>query len=167
MSNKLVKKKEQKPGISPENKRKLFLIGLAVLGIAFIGVWTNVAVTSSRFKEQMETMVLGQDYFIEDVLIKAKKAEDTYSTGTSTSTNYFFYYGFDPGERMQVPGSIYEEYEVQEKIPAYTTDHKSYSYEKHGILPDNEFLNNELRKAVGIILGAGICGLLFWRWIDR
>lgn len=167
MSNKLVKKKEQKPRISQKNKKRLFLSGLVVLGISFVCVWTNVAVTSSRFKEQMETMVLGQDYFIEDVLIKAKKAENTYSTETSTSTNYFFYYGFGPGERMQVPRSIYEEYEVQEKIPAYTTNHKYYSYEKYGILPDDEFLNNELRKAVGVILGAGICGPLFWRWLDR
>ena len=54
---------------------------------------------------------------------------------------------------MQVPESVYSEYDVGDSITAYTTDHVSYSYYKYGILPDTEYTNNELMKVAGVLLG--------------
>lgn len=59
-----------------------------------------------------------------------------------------------------IPGSVYSEYNAGDSITAYTTDHISYSYYKEGILPDTEYTNNELMKAVGGLLGIGICSLI-------
>lgn len=66
---------------------------------------------------------------------------------------------------MQIPRKIYGEYEVRDSIPAYTTDHVYYDYEKDGILPREEFRDNELRKAMGVFCGCVIYLLtlyLFW-----
>ena len=49
MSNKLVKNEEQKEGI--------------------VFVWGKVLVTTKAFNEQMEGMVLGEDYYLEDIVI--------------------------------------------------------------------------------------------------
>lgn len=169
MSNKLLKDKEQKGSITERQKRIIFFSSLLILSIAFAFVWLNIFLTSSAFKERMEGMVLDVDYFLEDVVITDKRVES--DVNNSVNENYFFYYqngkSYDYHKRMQVPESIYLEYEVGDTITAYTTDHSHYSYYKHGILPDSEFRNNELMKVVGVLLGIGIIILLFFRVLDK
>ena len=70
-------------------------------------------------------------------------------------------------KRMQVPESVYTEYEVGDTITAYTTDHIKYSYNKVGILPDKKFRNNELMKVAGVVLGAAIGFLSLWGLLNR
>ena len=66
-----------------------------------------------------------------------------------------------------MPGKIYSEYHVGDTITAYTTDHVSYSYYKYGILPKNEYTNNEIMKCVGVLLGVGILSLLLVGIVSR
>ena len=162
MSNKLIKHQEQKEILTEKEKKILFRGCLIIFIIAFIAVWINVFLTSNAFNKQMGEMVLGEDYYMEDVVITDKRAEDA-SADNTISKNYFFYYhngkAYDYHKRMQIPGSVYSEYDVGDSITAYTTDHISYSYCKDGILPDTEYTNNELMKAGGVLLGIGICSL--------
>ena len=167
MSNKLIKNKKESEKVKEKQKKLLFSGGLIILTIAFVFVWFHVYLTSRSFEERMETMVLGVDYFIEDVPIVAKRVETDASQ--SIHENYFFYYRqgkvHDYQNRMEVPGNIYSEYETGDTIPAYTTDHYSYSYKKEGILPKSEFRNNEYMKIVGVLLGIGIVILVLFRFI--
>ncbi len=166
MSNKLIKAKDLEAKIV--RKKRIWKLCAVLLGaviVLFLFIWTRVAITSAKFEKQMEQMVLGKDYFIEDVVIKKK---DTYSSPSGrygASTNYFFYY--DTDKKMQVSGKIYGEYEVGDSIPAYTTDHVYYDYEKDGILPRNEFRNNELMKAAGALCGIAICMLALYLFLER
>ena len=166
MSNKLIKSKDLEAKIL--RKKRIWKLCAVLLGaviVLFLFIWTRVAITSAKFEKQMEQMVLGKDYFIEDVVIKKK---DTYSSPSgkySVSTNYFFYY--DTDKKMQIPGKIYGEYEVGDSIPAYTTDHVYYDYEKDGILPREEFRDNELLKAAGVVCGCVICLLALYLFLDR
>ena len=144
MSNKLVEHKESKEILTGNQKKILFWICFIILSIVFITVWINILLTSKAFNTQMEEMVLGEDYYMEDIVITGKRAEDA-----SADTN-------DYHKRMQVPGFVYSEYNVGDSIAAYTTDHVSYSYYKYGILPDTEYTNNELMKVAGVLLGIGI-----------
>ena len=136
----------------------MFWICFIILSIAFITVWINILLTSKAFNTQMEEMVLGEDYYMEDIVITGKRTED--ASADTISQNYFFYYNNgkvnDYHKRMQVPGFVYSEYNVGDSIAAYTTDHVSYSYYKYGILPDTEYTNNELMKVAGVLLGIGI-----------
>lgn len=155
--------KLQKEKLAGKQKKILFWGCLIILITAFIAVWINIFLTSNVFNKQMGEMVLGEDYYMEDVVITDKRAEDA-SVDNTISKNYFFYYHNgkvnDYQKRMQIPGSVYSEYNVGESITAYTTDHISYSYYKEGILPDTEYTNNELMKVVGVLLGIGICSLV-------
>lgn len=139
MSNKLAKHQKQKERLTGKQKKVLFWSCFAALSIAFVMVWLNVFLTSNALDRQMEEMVLGEDYDREDVVITDKRSEDA-SADNAISQNYFFYYhGGKTNEynkRMQVPESVYTEYEVGDTITAYTTDHIKYSYNKAGILPD-------------------------------
>ena len=99
MSNKLVKNEEQKERITEKQKKYVFWGSLLILSIAFVFVWGKVFVTTKAFNEQMEGMVLGEDYYLEDIVITDKRVE----TGTSDDTiseNYFFYI------KTEKPGSI-------------------------------------------------------------
>ncbi len=158
MSNKLVKHQESKELLSGKQKEILFWICFIILSISFITVLINILLTSKAFNTQMEEMVLGEDYYIEDIVITGKRVED--ASADTISQNYFFYYNNgkvnDYHKRMQVPGFVYSEYNVGDSIAAYTTDHVSYSYYKYGILPDTEYTNNELMKVAGVLLGIGI-----------
>ena len=165
MSNKLIKAKDLEARMIKKRIRKLLAVILVIVSILFVFLWTKVAITSAKFEKQMEQMVLGKDYFIEDVVIKKK---DTYSFSSgkySLSRNYFFYY--DTDKKMQIPGKIYGEYEVGDSIPAYTTDHVYYDYEKDGILPREEFRDNELRKAMGAFCGCVIFLMALYLFFDR
>ena len=158
MSNKLVEHKESKEILTGNQKKILFWICFIILNIAFITVWINILLTSKAFNTQMEEMVLGEDYYMEDIVITGKRTED--ASADMISQNYFFYYNNgkvnDYHKRMQVPGFVYSEYNVGDSIAAYTTDHVSYSYYKYGILSDTEYTNNELMKVAGVLLGIGI-----------
>ena len=158
MSNKLVKHQEPKETLTGKQKKILFWSCFTILSIAFVAVWINIFLTSKAFNAQMEEMVLGEDYYMEDVVITNKRAED--ASADAISQNYFFYYNNgkvnDYHKRMQVPEFVYSEYDVGDSITAYTTDHVSYSYYKYGILPDTEHTNNELMKVAGVLLGIGI-----------
>lgn len=166
MSNKLIKSKDLEAKIRKRIRiRKLLSVILVIVSILFVFLWTKVAITSVKFKNQMEQMVLGKDYFIEDVTIKKK---DTYTSASgkySLSRNYFFYY--DTDKKMQVSAQIYGEHEVGDSIPAYTTDHIYYDYEKDGILPREEFRNNELAKGMGGFCGCVIIILGLYIFLDK
>ena len=148
MSNKLVEHKESKEILTGNQKKILFWICFIILSIVFITVLINILLTSKAFNTQMEEMVLGEGYYMEDIVITGKRAED--ASADTISQNYFFYYNNgkvnDYHKRMQVPEFVYSEYDVGDSIAAYTTDHVSYSYYKYGILPDTEYTNNELMK---------------------
>lgn len=166
MSNKLIKSKDlEAKRIRRKSIRKFLAIILVIVSFLFVFLWTRVAVISAKLKKQMEQMVLGKDYFIEDVVIRKKYTYTSPSGKYSLSTNYFFYY--DTDKRMQVSGKIYDEYEVGDRIPAYTTDHVYYGYEKDAILPREEFRNNELNKAVGVFCGCVIVMLALYLFFDR
>lgn len=169
MSNKLVKDKIPKSKLSEKNKTVLFACGLSILCIAFLAVWIDVYMTSNVFKKTMDDMVLGVDYFQEEIVITNKRVES--DTNDSIHENHFFYYHdgnvHDYHKRMQVPATIYSEYEIGEKIVSYTINHENYSYEKYGILPQNDFRNNELKKVIGVLLGLGIFILLLYRTLDK
>lgn len=158
MSNKLVKQQKPKEILTGKQKKILFWSCFTILSIAFVAVWINIFLTSKAFNAQMEEMVLGEDYYMEDVVITNKRAED--ASADAISQNYFFYYNNgkvnDYHKRMQVPEFAYSEYDVGDSITAYTTDHVSYSYYKYGILSDTEYTNNELMKVAGVLLGIGI-----------
>ena len=170
MSNKLAKHQELKELLTVKQRKVLFWGLLSVMVIAFIAVWANIAVTSHAFNKQMEDMILGEDYFIEDIVITDKRIESGVSDD-DISQNYFFYYHdgkiYEYSKHMQVPASVYSEYDVGEKIAAYTNDHIRYSYYKEGILPKDEYTHNEIMKAVGALLGAGICFNAFTGLIIR
>ena len=170
MSNKVAKHQEPKELLTVKQRKVLFWGLLSVMVIAFIAVWANIAVTSHAFNKQMEDMILGEDYFIEDIVITDKRTESGVSDD-DISQNYFFYYHdgkiYEYSKRMQVPASVYLEYDVGEKIAAYTNDHIRYSYYKEGILPKDEYTHNEIMKAVGALVGAGICFIAFSGLIIR
>ncbi len=169
MSNKLVKNKIQKSSLSEKNKTVILACSLSVLCIAFLVVWIDVYVTSNVFEKTMDDMVLGVDYFQEEIVITNKRVES--DNNDSIHENYFFYYHdgqvHDYHKRMQVPATIYQEYEIGEKIAAYTTNRENYSYEKYGILPQNDFENNEIKKVIGVLLGLGIFMLILFRILDK
>lgn len=161
MSNKLYRKK-------PHKKLNVFhIILLVVLIIAFIINWVDVLRTSLHFNKQLTEMVEGIDYYIEDVTINKKDTDSYYSTDDTavSTTNYYFYYSYSPSKRMFVDRSAYEKYNVGDQVPAYTLDHITYGYTKESLLSDKEYKNNELKKAIGVILGASIGIYCFWMWI--
>lgn len=88
MSNKLAKHQELKELLTVKQRKVLFWGLLSVMVIAFIAVWANIAVTSHAFNKQMEDMILGEDYFIEDIVITDKRIESGVSDD-DISQNYF------------------------------------------------------------------------------
>ena len=158
MSNKLVEHKESKEILTGNQKKNFVLDLFHYFKYSFHYSLDKYTLTSKAFNTQMEEMVLGEDYYMEDIVITGKRAED--ASADTISQNYFFYYNNgkvnDYHKRMQVPGFVYSEYNVGDSIAAYTTDHVSYSYYKYGILPDTEYTNNELMKVAGVLLGIGI-----------
>ena len=72
MSNKLVKHQESKELLSGKQKEILFWICFIILSISFITVLINILLTSKAFHTQMEEMVLGEDYYMEDIVITGK-----------------------------------------------------------------------------------------------
>ena len=74
MSNKLIKAKDLEAKMLRRKRIwKLCAILLAAFLILFVFIWTRVAITSAKFEKQLEQMVLGKDYFVEDVVIRKKR----------------------------------------------------------------------------------------------
>ena len=167
MSHKLVKNQPEKDRIKKKRLNRVYCICLITLTICFAAVWVNVAVTSVKFDKQMEHMVLGKDYFIEDVTIVKKKVDSYSSSELSTTENYFFYYGNEEQKKMQIPHDIYVQYAIGDKISAYTADHVSYGYTKKSLLPREEFRQNELMKCMGVLLGVGMVTIAILYWFHR
>lgn len=169
MSNKLVKVNNEKRIITEHKKRIMLIVCLIVLSIAFVYVWINVFLNSNNFEEKMDNMVLGVDYFVEDIIITDKRIET--DVNDTIHENYFFYYhdgdAYDYHKRMQVPENVFRQYKIGDKISSYTTDHVQYSYEKYGILPNTEFRNNEIMKCVGVLLGIAIFMLALFIILHR
>ena len=88
MSNKLVEHKESKEILTGNQKKILFWICFIILSIVFITVLINILLTSKAFNTQMEEMVLGEDYYMEDIVITGKRVED--ASDDTISQNYFF-----------------------------------------------------------------------------
>lgn len=164
-----MKAQNGKRKINVHQKKVIFVSALTVLIVAFVCIWLNVFMTSKRFEEKMDNMILGEDYFVEDIIITDKKVES--DVNDSIHENYFFYYNhgvaYEYDKRMQVSGEIYREYAVGDIIPAYTTDHKQYSYDKDGILPKTEFRNNEFSKCIGVLLGVAIFTMMFFGLLGK
>ena len=95
MSHKLVRNQPAKEGRKKKRLNRIYLFCFIALTISFVTVWVSVSLTSAKFDDQMEDMVLGKDYFIEDVTIVKKKVDSYSSSELSTNENYFFYYGND------------------------------------------------------------------------
>lgn len=140
---------------------------LILLIIDFAAVWTDIFFTSMDLKNQLDSMIEGKDYHVEEILI-TKKDFDTYSPTADSGTdtiNYFFYYNNSSQKKMQVSEAVYKKYCVGDKIPAYTTDHVNYFYKKECLLPERK--DNELKKCIGITLGAAVLGCSIWMWIAK
>ena len=88
MSNKLVEHKESKEILTGNQKKILFWICFIILSIAFITVWINILLTSKAFNTQMEEMVLGEDYYMEDIVITGKRAEAASISDTGLAGHY-------------------------------------------------------------------------------
>ena len=131
MNNKLVRVNNEKRIIT-EHKKTMLIVCLIVLSIAFVYVWINVFLNSNNFEEKMDNMVLGVDYFVEDIIITDKRIET--DVNDTIHENYFFYYhdgdAYDYHKRMQVPGNVCRQYKIGDKISSYTTGHVEYAYEK-------------------------------------
>lgn len=167
MSHKLVRNQPEKEGRKKKRLNRIYLFCFIALTISFVTVWVSVSLTSAKFDDQMEDMVLGKDYFIEDVTIVKKKVDSYSSSELSTNENYFFYYGNDEQKKMQVPHDIYMQYSIGDKIPAYTVNHVYYGYNEESILPKEEFVQNELMKCFGVLLGVGIVTIAILYWLNR
>jgi hypothetical protein len=151
MSNKLYKDK----GKSVSRKwRRLHFVIISILVIAFIGVWIDVFLTSSRFSRRLDAMAEGKDYFIESVVITKKDYDSYYATAESSveTTNYFFYYDTAFQKKMFVDADTYKKYSVGDQVNAYTSDHINYGFTKEALLYDTVYRNNELKKCLGVIL---------------
>lgn len=180
MGNKLSRKKVKRKSnrgkevSKKESKRKFklgkkfYVILLVVLIIVFIYVCTDIFLTSSEFSKELDSMIEGKDYYVEEVTITGKDYDSYFSTpDTSVETkNYFFYYDFIMEKKMFVDEDTYKKYNIGDKVLAYTTDHSNYGFTKESILPTIEYKNNELKKCIGVVLGVSILLLRFWMWIN-
>lgn len=161
MSNKLIKEKPLK------KLNKFHILLFVAFIIAFIVNWVDVFLTTSRFNRQLDEMIEGIDYYVEDITLIKKDCESYYSTPDTVveTTNYYFYYDYGSPKKMFVDRETYGQYAVGDKVPAYTIDHINYGYTKESLLPDNDHTNNEIKKAIGILLGISNIVYGVWIWI--
>lgn len=160
MSNKLIKKTTKK-------LNKFHILLLIVLIIAFVINWVDVFLTTSLFNRQLDEMIEGIDYYVEDITLIKKDYDSYYSTPVTVveTTNYYFYYDYKSPKKMFVDKETYSKYAVGDKVPAYTIDHINYGYTKESLLPDKAHKNNELKKAIGVLLGISNIVYGVWIWI--
>jgi hypothetical protein len=63
-----------------------------------------------------------------------------------------------------VDEDTYKKYNVGDKVNAYTTDHINYGFTKESLLSGTVYRNNELKKCMGVILGAALILYSIWMW---
>jgi hypothetical protein len=166
MSKKL-RKGKTKVTSSPRKSMACRIVVLLILVIMFSGTWLNIFLTSSCFNRQLDKMVEGTDYYIEDVKITKKDYDSYYSTPDSSveTTNYFFYYDESFQKKMFVDEDTYKKYSVGDSVKAYTMDHENYGFTKESLLYGTEYRNNELKKCIGVILGVSLIFYFIWMWL--
>jgi hypothetical protein len=134
----------------------------------FLCVWIDIFLTSSRFSRQLDAMIEGTDYYIEAVEITKKDYDSYYATPDSgvETINYFFYYDESFQKKMFVDEDTYKKYSVGDNVNAYTTDHINYGFTKESLLSGTVYRNNELKKCMGVILGAALFLYSVWMWLS-
>ena len=162
MSHKLIKEnKQQKQKYIL--KMKLYCVLLFILSILFITVWINIFITSNSMKKQVSNMVEGVDYYYETVTITDKKiytSSVAHDGFVDDSTSYCFFYNNEKDKKFFVDERTYETYNIHSEIKAYTLDHETYKYKLEQLCPD--YTDNEIKKALGVVLGAFLLILLIW-----
>ena len=145
---------------SKENSRKQALsVMIIILTVVLAFLCVNIVYTSRSMKAQISKMEEGKDYYREQVLISGKKVKtDTTNPDTGTTQEWYYLYYNHTGQKMNVPGKVYEKYQVGDKMQAYTLDHVHYKYKKEMLLQD--YTPNELKKCFAaldaVALGAFI-----------
>jgi hypothetical protein len=165
MSNKLYKDKTK---ITSRRWKVCHIVILSLFVIAFLSIWVDIFLTSSRFSGQLDAMVEGKDYFIESVKITKKDYDSYYAPADSgvATTNYFFYYDDAFQKKMFVDADTYKKHSVGDYVNAYTSDHINYGFTKEALLYGTVYRNNELKKCLGVILGAALVLYSLWMWLE-
>lgn len=161
MSHKLYKKKE----IKNKSLEKISNIAiLTILCIIFIFLIVKVVSTEIYFNKMMNEMVEGKDYYIENLqIIDKKRIVDSFGADDE-NINYFLYYGNSKKDKIQVSFDMFSKYNIGDKFPAYTIDHNYYGATLKSILPN--YTNNELSKAIIVVVGCIILIIGFQKWVN-
>ena len=161
MSHKLYKKKE----IKNKSLEKISNIAIfTILCIIFIFLIVKVVSTEIYFYKMMNEMVEGKDYYIENLqVIDKKRIVDSFGSDDE-NINYFLYYGNSKKDKIQVSFDMFSKYNIGYKFPAYTIDHNYYGATLKSILPN--YTNNELSKAIIVVVGCIILIIGFQKWVN-
>lgn len=161
MSHKLYKKKE----IKNKSLEKISNIAIfTILCIIFIFLIVKVVSTEIYFNKMMNEMVEGKDYYIENLqVIDKKRIVDSFGSDDE-NINYFLYYEKSKKDKIQVSFDMFSKYNIGDKFPAYTIDHNYYGVTLKSILPN--YTNNELSKAIIVVVGCIILIIGFQKWVN-
>lgn len=161
MSHKLYKKKE----IKNKSLEKISNIAIfTILCIIFIFLIVKVVSTEIYFNKMMNEMVEGKDYYIENLqVIDKKRIVDSFGSDAE-NINYFLYYEKSKKDKIQVSFDMFSKYNIGDKFPAYTIDHNYYGATLKSILPN--YTNNELSKAIIVVVGCIILIIGFQKWVN-
>lgn len=158
MSHKLYKKKEIK------NKSLEKISNITILCIIFIFLIVKVVSTEIYFNKMMNEMVEGKDYYIENLqVIDKKRIVDSFGSDDE-NINYFLYYEKSKKDKIQVSFDMFSKYNIGDKFTAYTIDHNYYGATLKSILPN--YTNNELSKAIIVVVGCIILIIGFQKWVN-
>lgn len=146
-----------------ENSRKQALsVMIIILTVVLAFLCVNIVYTSRSMEAQISKMEEGKDYYREPVLISGKKVKtDTTNPDTGTTQERYYLYYNHTGQKMNVPGKVYEKYRVGDKMQAYTLDHVHYEYEKEMLLQD--YKPNELKKCFAALDAVALCAFILLR----
>lgn len=161
MSHKLYKKKE----IKNKSLEKISNIAIfTILCIIFIFLIVKVVSTEIYFNKMMNEMVEGKDYYIENLqVIDKKRIVDSFGSDAE-NINYFLYYEKSKKDKIQVSFDMFSKYNIGDKFPAYTIGHNYYGATLKSILPN--YTNNELSKAIIVVVGCIILIIGFQKWVN-
>lgn len=161
MSHKLYKNKE----IKNKSLEKISNIAIfTILCIIFIFLIVKVVSTEIYFNKMMNEMVEGKDYYIENLqVIDKKRIVDSFGSDDE-NINYFLYYEKSKKDKIQVSFDMFSKYNIGDKFPAYTIDHNYYGATLKSILPN--YTNNELSKAIIVVVGCIILIIGFQKWVN-
>lgn len=112
----------------------------------------------------MNEMVEGKDYYIENLqVIDKKRIVDSFGSDDE-NINYFLYYEKSKKDKIQVSFDMFSKYNIGDKFPVYTIDHNYYGATLKSILPN--YTNNELSKAIIVVVGCIILIIGFQKWVN-